>query len=89
MKIKNCRNCNHNNLIHLFSLGKMSFTGKFPKSFLQDVPKAQLDLLMCKKCKLVQLDRNFNIKYLYGKDYGYRTGINQTMTDHVRNTVKI
>jgi SAM-dependent methyltransferase len=89
MKIKNCRNCNHNNFIHLFSLGKMSFTGKFPKSYLYDVPKAQLNLLMCKKCKLVQLDRNFNIKYLYGKDYGYRTGINQTMTDHVKKTVKI
>ena len=89
MNIKNCRNCNHNHLIHLFSLGKMSFTGKFPKSFLQNVPKAKLNLLMCKKCKLVQLDRNFNIKYLYGKDYGYRTGINQTMTDHVKKTVKV
>ena len=32
MKIKNCRNCNHNHLIHLFSLGKMSFTGKFAKT---------------------------------------------------------
>ena len=89
MKIKNCRNCNYNHLIHLFSLGKMSFTGKFPKSFSHNVPKAQLNLLMCKKCKLVQLDRNFNIKYLYGKDYGYRTGINQTMTSHVKKTVKV
>lgn len=88
MKIKNCRNCNHNHLIHLFSLGKMSFTGKFPKSFSQNVPKAQLNLLMCKNCKLVQLDRNFNIKYLYGRGYGYRTGINQTMTNHVKKTVK-
>ena len=88
MKIKNCRNCKHSHLTNLFSLGKMSFTGKFPKSFLHNVPKAQLNLLMCKKCKLVQLDRNFNIKYLYGKDYGYRTGINQTMTDHVKKTVK-
>ena len=88
MKIKNCRNCNHNNFTNLFSLGKMSFTGKFPKSILYNVPKAQLNLLMCKKCKLVQLDRNFNIKYLYGKDYGYRTGINQTMTEHVKKTVK-
>jgi hypothetical protein len=89
MKIKNCRNCNYNNFTNLFSLGKISFTGKFPKSILHNIPKAQLNLLMCKKCKLVQLDRNFNIKYLYGKDYGYRTGINQTMTDHVKETVKV
>ena len=32
MKIKNCRNCKHSHLTNLFSLGKMSFTGKFPKS---------------------------------------------------------
>jgi len=42
---------------------------------------------MCKKCKLVQLDRNFDLNYLYGKNYGYRTGINKTMTDHVKKIV--
>jgi len=91
MSIKSilCRNCKNKKLEKLFSLGQLSFTGKFPKSLLHDIPKAPLNLLMCKKCKLVQLDRNFNIKYLYGKDYGYRTGINQTMTNHVKNTVKI
>ena len=89
MKIKNCRNCKNNKLLNLFSLGKMSFTGKFSKSFLYNVPKAHLNLLMCKKCKLVQLDRNFNLKYLYGNEYGYRTGINKTMTRHVKKTVKI
>ena len=88
MKSILCRNCKNKKLEKLFSLGLLSFTGKFPKKFLYDVPKAPLNLLMCKNCKLVQLDRNFNIKYLYGKDYGYRTGINQTMTGHVKNTVK-
>jgi SAM-dependent methyltransferase len=43
---------------------------------------------MCKRCRLVQLDRNYNKKYLYGKDYGYRTGINNTMTNHVKKIVK-
>ena len=66
----------------------MSFTGKFSKNFFQNIPKAHLNLLMCQKCKLVQLDRNFNVKYLYGKDYGYRTGMNKTMTNHVKNTVR-
>jgi len=88
MKIKFCRNCKHNKFFNLFSLGKMSFTGKFSKSYFNNIPSAYLNLLMCKKCKLVQLDRNFNLKYLYGKDYGYRTGINKTMTDHVKKTVK-
>ena len=88
MKIRYCRNCRNNQFINLFSLGKMSFTGKFSKNFFHNVPRAYLNLLMCKKCKLVQLDRNFNQKYLYGKDYGYRTGINNTMIDHIRKKVK-
>ena len=88
MKIKFCRNCKNSKFLNLLSLGKMSFTGKFSRSFFQNIPKAYINLLMCKRCKLVQLDRNFNQKYLYGKNYGYRTGINHTMTDHVKKVVK-
>ena len=88
MKIKFCRNCKNSKFLNLLSLGKMSFTGKFSKNFSHNIPSENLNLLMCKSCKLVQLDRNFNQKYLYGKDYGYRTGINKTMTSHVKKTVK-
>tara|TARA_Y100000389_G_scaffold120331_1_gene117590 strand:- start:5932 stop:7155 length:1224 start_codon:yes stop_codon:yes gene_type:complete len=87
MKIKKCRNCNSTELKFLFTLGNLAFTGKFP-SKLQKIPKAELTLVMCYKCKLVQLDRNFNRNYLYGKDYGYRTGINKTMTNHVETVIK-
>ena len=88
MKIKFCRNCKNSKFLNLLSLGRMSFTGKFSKSFFHNVPSTHLNLLMCNRCKLVQLDRNFNKKYLYGKDYGYRTGINSTMTNHVKKTVE-
>ncbi len=88
MKNKFCRNCKNNKFFKLLSLGKISFTGKFSKSFFDNIPKAYLNLVMCKKCRLVQLDRNFNPKYLYGKDYGYRSGINKTMTEHLKKTVK-
>jgi SAM-dependent methyltransferase len=87
MKITNCRVCNNKYFSRLFSLGKMSFTGKFPKNFKDNIPKALINLIMCKSCKLVQLDRNFNPKYLYDKNYGYRTGINATMTNHVEMVV--
>ena len=86
MKIKFCRNCKNSKFLNLLSLGKMCFTGKFSKFFFDNVPSTYLNLLMCKRCRLVQLDRNFNKKYLYGKDYGYRTGINSTMTNHVKKT---
>ena len=87
MKINNCRNCNSKKLLKLFTLGKMSFTGKFAKNSKIDIPKAVVSLLICKVCKLVQLDRNFNPRYLYDKGYGYRTGINFTMTKHVKDVV--
>ena len=87
MIIKKCRNCNNSKLYYLFTLGKLAFTGKFPNKN-QNIPKAILNLVMCSKCKLIQLDRNFSKKYLYGRDYGYRTGINQTMTDHVKSVIK-
>ena len=87
MKIQRCRNCKKKKFSKLFSLGKMSFTGKFTKNFNVNIPKAFINLIMCKSCKLVQLDRNFNPRYLYDNNYGYRTGINTTMTNHVKMVV--
>ena len=87
MLIKNCRSCNSKKISKLFSLGNLSFTGKFAKNFKANVPKAELALVICKSCNLVQLNKNFNLKYLYGPDYGYRTGINKTMTEHMRSVV--
>ena len=89
MKIKKCRNCRNAYLSNLFSLGDLSFTGKFPKNKFTNVQKANLSLVMCNKCFLVQLSRNYNLKFLYGADYGYRTGINKTMTEHMKNVQKM
>jgi len=85
MKIKLCRNCNGKKLKKLFSLGKLYLTGKFLKS-TKNLKSDYLSLVICKDCKLVQLDRNFNMKYLYNNDYGYRSGINRTMRDHLKTT---
>ena len=85
--IKKCRNCNSKSIINLFSLGKIRFTGKFPK-YKEKIPHGELNLVMCKSCKLVQLKHIFNMSYLYNKDYGYRTGINLTMSNHVKNVVR-
>ena len=87
MKIKFCRNCKSASLRKLFSLGRLKFTGKF---LLKNkfIPSGVLELIICKNCKLVQLRDNFNPSYMYNNDYGYRTGINLTMTNHVKKVVK-
>ena len=87
MIIKNCRSCKSTKLKKLFNLGKLSFTGKFSNKLVTNIPKAELGLIMCKECGLVQLSRNFKKRYLYGPDYGYRTGMNNTMKKHVKSVV--
>jgi SAM-dependent methyltransferase len=86
MKIKKCRICKSKNLKELFSFGKLCFTGKFP-SKSQKIKKEPITLIICKTCELVQLGHNFDLNYLYGPDYGYRTGINKTMLNHVKKVV--
>ena len=84
-----CRSCKNKKLVNLFSLGNLSFTGKFPKKKSTNIKKRELGLIMCSKCFLVQLNKNFDLKYLYNPDYGYRTGINKTMTNHMNNIKKM
>ena len=88
MRINKCRGCKSKKLIKLFSLGNLSFTGKFSK-FTNKIRKKPISLVICKSCELVQLAHNYDLKYLYGPDYGYRTGINKTMLDHVNKITKL
>ena len=86
-KIKKCRSCNSNKLQRLFSLGNQYFTGIFPKNKHQKVPRGKLILVMCNGCKLVQLSENFNLKKMYGNNYGYRTGLNIYMVNHIKDKI--
>lgn len=78
-----CINCKKKKITKLFSLGELFYTGKFGKYKNSKIRKGTITLIKCNDCGLVQLDKRFDPKYLYGKDYGYRSGINQTMTDHL------
>ncbi len=86
--IKFCRSCRSKKLIKLFSLGKQYYTGIFPKNKKTKVPSGKLELLKCNYCSLVQLSENFNLKKMYGKNYGYRTGLNSSMVKHIEQKVK-
>ena len=88
MKIVKCRNCKSPKIERVFSLGNIYYTGKFPRKN-HSPKKGPINVVICKKCTLVQLENNFDLNYLYGPDYGYRTGINETMTEHVKKVVQI
>ena len=87
-KIKCCRSCESKNLANLFTLGNQNYTGIFPKYKNQKIPKGELRLFLCKKCTLVQLSENFNLKKMYGNNYGYRTGLNSSMVNHIEKKIK-
>ena len=49
MIISKCRNCQSKLLEKLFSLGKLSFTGKFPSKKREVISKAEISIVICKK----------------------------------------
>ena len=60
MKINKCRICKSTSLTKIFNLGKLFYTGIFPKHKNTRVPSGNLSLIHCSKCKLLQLEDNFN-----------------------------
>lgn len=75
-QIKNCRVCG-NELIHVLSLGDICISD-FPLPDQIDAPKAPLQLVLCQKCFLLQLQHSVSADLLY-RNYWYRSGTNQTM----------
>ena len=67
----------------LLDLGNQCLTGVFPIDEANDPEMEPLELLKCNDCGLVQLAHNFNPKSMYGENYGYRSGLNQSMVAHL------
>ena len=84
MKIKKCRSCSSNSLKFLYSLGNQYLTGIFPSSPSEKIPKGELNMVICKKCKLLQLGNSFDVDVMYGDDYGYMSSLNPHMIKHLK-----
>ena len=84
MKINKCRICKSTRLTKIFNLGNLVYTGIFPKSKNTKVPSGSLSLIHCRKCKLLQLENNFNSKIMYGSNYGYMSSLNSSMEKHLK-----
>tara|TARA_B100001027_G_scaffold150839_1_gene105824 strand:+ start:803 stop:2014 length:1212 start_codon:yes stop_codon:yes gene_type:complete len=84
MKINKCRVCKSTKLTRIFTLGNLVYTGIFPKYKNTRVPSGNLSLIHCRKCKLLQLEDNFNSKIMYGSNYGYMSSLNSSMEKHLK-----
>ncbi len=92
-EIKKCRICGNKNLHTVLNLGYQALTGVFPKKN-EKVQHAPLELVKCMSnetddnCGLLQLRHDFDLTVLYGDNYGYRSGLNGSMVNHLKDVVK-
>jgi len=87
-----CRICGNRNLAAIVDVGIQSQTGVFPASPDVKLTRGPLELVKChgndtECCGLVQLANSYEPAELYGDNYGYRSGLNQTMVTHLGELV--
>ena len=81
--IEGCRVSGSKRLVPVLSLGEQALTGVFPRDSNVAVTAGPLDLVWCPDSGLLQLRHSFEATEMYGDNYGYRSGLNQSMVDHL------
>jgi len=79
-----CRICKCNELTDIINLGDQYITSRFPKYGDWSTPKTPITLCKCANCSLVQLKQTVVSSELYEYEYGYRSGISNTMRAHLK-----
>ena len=93
-EIKGCRICGNQELDTILEMQDMALTGIFPKSKEEKVASGPMTLVKCREslnndcCGLVQLREIYNPSMMYGQNYGYRSGLNKSMINHLNGKVK-
>jgi hypothetical protein len=87
MKINKCRISGKEDLISILTLGDQYLTGVFPASTDTIVTKGPLELVWSPESQLVQLRDSYDLGEMYGENYGYRSGLNQSMVAHLTNKI--
>ena len=91
-KILSCRICGNKNLKNILHLGDQMLTGVFPTFEEKDsISIGPVSLVKCfgeEYCGLVQMEYSYSLSEMYGNNYGYRSGLNKSMVDHLHLKVK-
>lgn len=81
-----CRSCGFPQLEDVFSLGNL-YLSEFSK-IRRKPKKYPLDLVLCSRCYLLQTKNTVPPELLYTENYGYRSGINNTMKKELYEIVE-
>jgi hypothetical protein len=87
-EISQCRISGSKNLIPVISLGRQKLTGVFPRERGATLTEGPLELVWCPDSGLLQLRHSYSPDEMYGKNYGYRSGLNQSMVRHLGGKVR-
>lgn len=88
-EISRCRVSGSTNLVSVLNLGMQALTGVFPKSADVPVTVGPLELVWCPDSGLLQLKHSYEAAEMYGDNYGYRSGLNQSMVNHLTDKVAV
>lgn len=86
-KIERCRVCGNTHIEEVLNLGEQELTGVFPKSTSDKLTSGLLDLYFCPECGLLQLGHSYSLEEMYGDNYGYRSGLNPSMVEHLSSKI--
>ena len=87
-ELKECRICKGTHLKTVLDLGEQELTGVFPRTEKEKVTLGKLGLVWCEDCGLLQMGYSYPLSEMYGMNYGYRSGLNQSMVDHLTNKIR-
>jgi hypothetical protein len=87
-EVDKCRMSGSKNLVSVLNLGHQVLTGVFPKSASEHITAGPLELVWCHDGGLLQLRHSYDPGEMYGLNYGYRSGLNQSMVNHLTEKVK-
>jgi hypothetical protein len=86
--IESCRIGGGKNLIPVLDLGHQALTGVFPKDPSAPITTGPLRLVWCPESGLLQLAHSYDLGEMYGDNYGYRSGLNQSMVRHLTQKIQ-
>lgn len=89
-EVKACRVCGNTHLEQVLDLGEQYLTGVFPSLRSPELGRGPVQLVKCvgddpdQVCGLIQMRHSFAAEVMYGTNYGYRSGLNKSMVEHLR-----
>jgi len=75
----------------VLDLGDQMLTGVFPREKGEVITVGPLRLVKCSGdgdiCGLLQLEHSYELSEMYGENYGYRSGLNASMVNHLNSKI--